>query len=152
MNVGEENEPLCLESDCEVSGRSAIISDEGDSVWLYLTSTSGDDFERDCWLFNKPSAAAEPDLEHYEAESLPPPAPAAYADAAGTRECPSEEHFELEWSEDGESALVLLDGVPLGLVSSHEEQGMPRHLLRESGWGRPWDDALVGRLFPARGR
>jgi hypothetical protein len=152
MSEGEDGEVLCLESDCEASGRIAIVSDEGDSVWLYLTRTSGDDFERDCWLFNKPSAPGMPDLDRYQADSVPPPAPAEYIDAAGTRECPSEERFQLQWSDDGESALLLLDGVPLGLVSSQEEHGVSRYLLRESGWGRPWDGALVQRLFPAHSR
>jgi hypothetical protein len=35
------------------SGRTAIIADEGDSVWLYLTDPSGEGVTTDCWLMNR---------------------------------------------------------------------------------------------------
>jgi hypothetical protein len=142
-----DDEGLCLELDCEASGQSAIIEDMGDSVWLLLTLPGGSGIARDCWLFNKPSAAAEPDLERYEAESLPPPVPASLMHPDGVRDVPAEERWSARWSDDGHSVVVAVDGIDLGMASMSEEHGMSRYLEQECGWGRGWDDAALKRLF-----
>ena len=142
-----DDESLWLEFDSEASGRSAIVEDMGDSVWLFLTPPGESGIERDCWLFNKPSAPAEPDLAKYESESLPPPAPASLVHAEGTREVPAEERWSARWSDDGNSVVVAVDGIDLGVASISEEHGMSRYLEQECGWGRPWDDAVLKRLL-----
>jgi hypothetical protein len=145
--MSDDDESLCLELDCETSGRSAIIEDMGDSVWLFLTPPGESGIDRDCWLFNKASARAQPDLEEYESESLPPPVPLNLIHPEGTREVPAEERWSARWSDDGHSVVVAVDGVDLGVASMSEEHGMSRYLLEECGWGRPWDDAVMKRLF-----
>jgi hypothetical protein len=147
MSDSGSDEVLWLELDCEASGRSAIIEDMGDSVWLFLTPPGGSGIDRDCWLFNKPSAAPEPDLEHYHGESLPPPVPASLRHAEAVRDVPAEERFSVRWSDDGEAVVIAVDGVDIGVAAMSEEHGMSRYLLAECGWGRPWDDAVLKRLF-----
>jgi hypothetical protein len=142
-----DDEGFCLELDCEASGRSAIIDDMGDSVWLLLTPPGGSGIDRDCWLFNTPSAPAEPDLEKYESESVPPPVPARLMHPEGAREVPAEERWSARWSDDGHSVVVAVDGIDIGVASASEEKGMSRYLLEECGWGRPWNDAALKRLF-----
>jgi hypothetical protein len=143
----DDEENLWLEFDCEASGRSAIVEDMGDSVWLFLTPPGDSGIDRDCWLFNKASAAAQPELGKYEAESLPPPVPAQLMQAEGTRDVPAEERWSARWSDDGQSVVVAVDGIDLGVASMSEEHGMSRYLTQDCGWGRPWDDALLKRLF-----
>ena len=138
---------LWLEFDCETSGRTAIVEDLGDSVWVFLTAPDGSTIERDCWLFNKKSAAPEPDLERYRSQSIPPPAPASLIHGAGRRDVPAEEHWSARWSQNGDSVVIAVDGIDLGLASTGAESGMSRYLVEECGWGQPWDDALLRRLL-----
>lgn len=141
------DEELWLEFDCEASGRTAIIEDLGDSVWLFLTPPDESSIERDCWLFNKSSAPAEPEVERYRARSLPPPVPAALRHPEGTRDVPAEERFGARWSDDGDSVIISVDGGDVGMASAVQELGMSRYLLEACGWGEPWDDAVIKRLF-----
>jgi hypothetical protein len=129
-----------------VSGRAVIIADEGDSIWAYLTESGTIRPERDCWLFNKPTAANDPDLEQYRAASLPPPAPASVIDAAGVIDAPQAAHWSVRWSDDGTAAVVALDGVDIGVMAMAEPRGMSRHLREAGPWGRSWDAQFVERL------
>ena len=74
-----------LTQEHERSGRTAIVADEGDSVWLYLTEPHAATIAADCWLFNRiaaPSAEVlHVRLDDYRARALPLPAP---ADTVGT--------------------------------------------------------------------
>jgi hypothetical protein len=137
--------PLSFRS--TVSGRHAIVSDEGDSIWLYLTSPGSTRPERDCWLLNKPSAAAEPHLPDYKTAGLPPPAPASIIDEAGVRELPSADRWSARWSSDGETVAIAVDGVEIGLATITEPRGIALYLTKTSPWGRPWDATLVARLL-----
>jgi hypothetical protein len=143
MQDHDEDDELLLEFDSEASGRTAVIADEGDSVWLYLTHPTEPEIERDCWLFNLPTAAAEPDPEMYAAQSAPPPAPARFITPEGTQQMPDAARIRVHWSQDGHSVAVLLDGVAIGVASIELEHGYSRYLREAGPWGLPWDEAGV---------
>jgi hypothetical protein len=145
----DDDDDLWLEFDCETSDRVAIIEDLGDSVWVFLTPPGESSIEQDCWLFNKPSAPLEPDVDSYRERSMPPPVPAQLIRAEGRREVPSEARFSARWSPDGHSVSIAIDGVEVAVASASLERGMSRYLTEECGWGSPWDDALLKRLFSA---
>jgi len=145
----DEDDDLTLEFDSEASGRSAVIADEGDSIWLYLTHPTRAEFERDCWLFNTPKAPDDPELERYEQQSVPPPAPARFINEGGVRPTPSEKSISVRWSADGNAVAVLVDGSPVGLASMSAECGMSRYLRESCPWGEPWDDARWVELLGA---
>jgi hypothetical protein len=137
------SEPLLLGIRSEVSQRTVVIADEGDSVWAYLTRPDSLRPERDCWLFNKPSAAASPDLDRYREASLPPPAPASAIDPAGVLDSPASARWSVRWSDDGDAAAIVCDGVDVGLLAAGEPRGMARHLRERGPWGLPWDAQRV---------
>lgn len=147
MQDHDDDESLLLEFDNEASGRTALVADEGDSVWLYLTHSAQSEIERDCWLFNTPGAPDEPDPAEYEAQSSPPPAPQHFITEQGKRAVPEERQFRVRWSADGNSVAVLLDGAPLGIATMTEERGISRYLKEPGAWGRPWDQARFVALF-----
>lgn len=147
MEDHDEDDELVLEFDSEASGRTAVIADEGDSVWVYLTRPDDSAIERDCWLFNKPSAPAEPEPDDYQGEGTPPPAPARFLVAKGPEPMPDERSYGVRWSKDGHAAAVLINGVPIGVVAAHWTQGMSRFLCETCAWGRPWDQAELASLF-----
>jgi hypothetical protein len=63
------------------------VSDEGDSIWLYLTGPDSERPVRDFWLLNTPAAAAEPDRTRYRESKRSPPAPASIIDRHGVQDC-----------------------------------------------------------------
>jgi hypothetical protein len=137
---------LLVESRSEASQRTIVVADEGDSVWVYLTRPGTLQPERDCWLFNKPSAADVPDLSRYRDASLPPPAPASTIDPAGILPSPESAAWSVRWSDDGEAAVVVCDAVDVGLLALSEQRGMARYLRERGPWGIPWDAQLVALL------
>jgi hypothetical protein len=82
-----------------------------------------------------PTAATDPDLEHYRAASLPPPAPATMVAAAGVLAEPASGRWHARWSAAGDAAAVVLDGVDVGVLAVGEPRGMSRHLLEAGPWG-----------------
>ena len=139
-------EPLFLTSRSAASNRAAIVAEDGDSVWLYLTGPGSTRPERDCWLLNTPSAASEPDPERYRSEGLPPPAPAEIIDPKGVQKAPEPKRWNFLWSPNGDAVAVAVDDIVIGVVAVAEARGFSRHLLRSGPWGNAWDPDVVARL------
>ena len=131
----------------EVSGRTVFVSDEGDSVWGYLTHAGTLQPERDCWLFNTPGAPLSPDISEYRSTQRPPPAPAVMVGAGGVQDLPSAERWSVRWSRAGQSVAIALDGLDIGVIAAAERRGISRHLTQSGPWGGRWDDVLVARLL-----
>src|SRR5690349_2840006 len=134
---------LFVSERCEQSGRSAIVSEEGHSVWLYLTVPDAGTIQRDCWLFNTPRAVDQSDLEWYRKRSLPPPAPPDLVRSGGVREPGSIHQWSFRWSKRGDAVVVLADDEPFGFVALAMPRGISRFLLGSSDWGNAWDDTAV---------
>ena len=78
------HETLCQSLPHGQSRRTAIVSHERGSVWLYLTKPHSRDIERDCWLFNSSEAPEQLDIAQYRGEA--PPAPRHVMTEAGVRD------------------------------------------------------------------
>ncbi|MDH5674303.1 MAG: hypothetical protein OEZ06_19270 [Myxococcales bacterium] len=141
------HEPVFISAWNAESERTAVVAEEQDSVWLYLTEPDGEQPTHDCWILNTPAAPDEPDLQRYEEARSPPPAPRRLIEAEGKRAVPESSSWEFLWSDDGETVAVSLDGELLGLISSEIERGFSRHLREDSAWGNAWDDELLGELL-----
>lgn len=142
--VVEENRP---------SGRTAIIADEGDSVWLYLTEPRKDAIAADCWLFNLGRPMSQADLESrfaaYRARAAPPPAPLEVLLPEAIRPpVPDHPRLWVQWSADGEAVAACADDVVLGFIAPGERRGYSRYLSRAGPWGIPFDGELCRRLIP----
>jgi hypothetical protein len=132
-----------LTSRSSSSRRTAIVCEEEDSVWLYLTAPDSETPERDCWLLNKPSASPNPDMEAYRARSAPPPAPARFISPEGVRELPPRDRWTFRWSEAGDAVLVAVDGRPIGFVGLAYPRGISRYVVRDTPWGSTWNEEAV---------
>jgi hypothetical protein len=128
------------------SQRMAIIADEGDSVWLYLTVASGDEVTADCWLMNRIPAPRYSDLaenqgaERYRDVGLPPPAIAEVVGDGAFRDEPlhaSRCHFT--WAADGQSVAAYYGTELLGFIAWGEPRGFSKFLRVASPWGEPLD-------------
>jgi hypothetical protein len=136
----------------ERSGRTAIVADEGDSVWLYLTEPHLRAIAADCWLFNRvvapPTADSEPQLSSYRAQALPPPAPSGMVGPGAVRTSLIDS-VHVEWSPDGNAVAAWAEAELIGFITPGRRRGFSRFLLAEGPWGAPLDLELYERSFPA---
>ena len=136
------------------SGRTAIIADEGDSVWLYLTEASGDGVMADCWLMNRIPAPRYAELaenegaERYRDEGLPPPAIAEVVADGAFRPTPLEAaRCRFTWAANGESVAAYYGTELLGFIARGEPRGFSRFLKVASPWGEPMDLERYSEIF-----
>jgi hypothetical protein len=138
--------PLHLEALSVASGRRAIVSEDGDSVWLYLTAQHDLGIERDCWLFNTPTAHPSRDHSAYRAWGLPPPAPPELLTPESVRDPSELRDWRFYWSGPGDEVAVVADGQGLGIVSLHHPRGFARLITAASAWANVWNPELFERL------
>ena len=141
-----------ISSEDERSGRAAIIADEGDSLWLYLTEAGGEPIVADCWLANRVAAPSGAELEQrsdeYRRQEVPPPAPRDFVtDDARLEGTLDAARFRFAWSADGDAVAVWVDDALAGFIAAGEEGGFSARLHTECAWGRPLARELYARLF-----
>jgi len=140
------SEPLLVISEPhESSQRTAIVADEGDSVWLYITESNSADIVGACWMSNAAGIPDEPDLQSYTKQNLPPPAPASVLHTGGTITEALEKRWELAWASDGHAACLFVDGEARGIITP--SGGYSRFLQQVCPWGKPWDGQVFTDLF-----
>jgi hypothetical protein len=138
-------EPLYIDDQNEDSKRWAIVADEGDSVWLYLTEPDGTRPIADCWLLNK--IPAPDDTAKYKTTKSAPAATKAYVSASALRAVPNQENLKIQWSEDGHSVTVIEAGEILGFIAAGSKYGWSKELIAEGPFGKPLNIALYLELF-----
>ena len=136
------------------SHRTAIIADEGDSVWLYLTDASGEGITADCWLVNRIPAPRYAELaetegaERYRGEGLPPPAIAEVVAEGAFRAAPLDAaRCRFTWAANGESVAAYYETELLGFIAHGEPRGFSRFLRVASPWGEPLDLERYAEVF-----
>lgn len=145
-------EAFWLSSEHQGSLRSAIVADEGESLWLYLTEPGGGEIAADCWLFNRVPSPTRDELKarraEYAAAGQPPPAAADVVDEGallvGALDA---SRVAIEWAPDGEAVAVSVDGALAGVITSAERRGYSAHLRDACPWGRPLSRELRARLL-----
>ena len=130
-----------------VSGRAALLEEDGDSCWLYLTAPGDAHLVADCWLYNC-RVFERAELRTWD-RSRPPPAPRELVGPAAVFGRAQRGRLTLRWSTDGGAVAALLDGQPLGYIAPDTRRGCHRALAAAGPWGAPFDEDQYGRLFGA---
>ena len=144
---------ILLVGEHEESGRRALIADEGDSVWLYLTHPGAMAIAADCWLYNRIIAPSAAQLKEraaaYRARGLPPPAPADLVgpDAVRPRH-PATPDIRFTWSRRDGGVAAWERGQLIGFIAPGHPRGFSRFLTGECPWGAPLDLELYEHMFP----
>ncbi|MFN2602571.1 MAG: hypothetical protein ABR582_07440 [Gemmatimonadaceae bacterium] len=141
-----------LSSEGAASGRSAIVADEGDSVWLYLTVAGRREIEADCWLFNCIDAFDSSEFRsraaEYRERGEPPPATRDVVDTdSRLRDELDASRIRFLWSPDGEAVAAVIDGSIAGFIDANPQRGFSAHLIRNCPWGSPLEMNEFERLF-----
>ena len=130
------------------SRRTAIVREEVDSVWLYLSRPGETRPEVACWVVNTIDAPRVPDFAAYRNQSAPPPLPATQL--AGTPPDPRQGDWSLRWSRDGHAVTALLDEHPIAFVVAGRSRGYARYVKAGADpWALPWDEDLFATVFSA---
>jgi hypothetical protein len=137
--------PLFLSVQHPESMRHAIVSDEGASVWLYLTEPASSRPSADCWLFN--TIPAPTDLSNFQSRNGPPPAIQQFATPSSQRQPPNPTEVTFLWSSDGHSIALLIKGELFGFICAGDRKGFSKNLLTSGPWGAPVDATLYTAIF-----
>lgn len=130
----------------EESGRTAVVHEEVDSVWLYLSRPGEARPDVACWVLNTPDAPPVPDFAAYRSQSAPPPLPVAQVDGAPPD--PRHGRWSLRWSRDGHAVAALLDEQPIAFVVGGRSRGHARHVKAGANpWALPWDEDAFAAAF-----
>jgi hypothetical protein len=100
------------------SSRHAVIEDDGEVAYLYLTERGRQNIVASAWIYSRTNF---PD--------------------------PTERDWTFLWSDDGESVAVLADGHPLACIVGAVGPGYSRELEAGSSLGHAWDDTTYARVF-----
>jgi hypothetical protein len=134
------------------SDRVAIVADEGESVWLYLTEPGGEPVARDCWLINRVPAPTAESLqarrEELRERQLPPPAPQEVVHGPAQLEGVLDaSRVSFAWTPDGDGVGAWIDGALAGFILADEPRGRSARLRVSCPWGEPMDLARYAERF-----
>ena len=104
-----------------MSLRWAIVEDNGEVTWLYLSAPQSLKPVAACFLYNQPDAPL---------------------DQLG-------KGIYFRWSVDGNSVAVLFGDLVMGFIADAKRPGFSRLLKSEGSLGNPMDTALYERTFRA---
>jgi len=132
-----------------LTGRTAVVEDDGDSAWLLLTHIDGFKIAADCWLYNR-RRFAQSELATWPRDR-PPPAPDDFIDPRALRNKPLSGPLTFVWDRQGESVAVRAEGTIFGFIAAGEQRGYSQYLRKVGPWGAPFDARLYRRLFESDG-
>jgi hypothetical protein len=114
---------LFLSDHSAQSLRRAVVEDDGDVAYLYLTAPQLTKIAATAWIYNRTSSVF-----------------GACRDVAAA-------DWALLWSQDGHSVAVLAADVPLACIVNGTNPGYSRGLTAPTSLGNTWDDLVYARIF-----
>lgn len=138
---------IFLNSKNALSGRTAILEDDGQVAYLYLTAPSSTKIERDVILYMRIQPITEGEWKKIMATKSTPRLPINMASTTAVIEDPAEREFEFRWSQDGSAVAALRHGVPLAFTSVNERLGYSKAVAVTSPFASLWEQAKYDEVF-----
>jgi hypothetical protein len=138
---------IFLSSKNAVSGRTAILEDDGQAAYLYLTAPSSARIERDVILYMRIQPITEGEWRKIMMSKSTPRLTIHIASTTAVIKDPVEREFELRWSQDGNSVAALRHGVPLAFTSATERLGYSKAVAVTSPFASIWEQAKYDEVF-----
>lgn len=137
---------IFLEQKNEVSGRFAVVEENGTSAWLYLTPTNGEGIERDAFVFSPIEPAEKLNIDEIKNGDTPILTKSVASEEAVIPNV-GESDLSFKWSKDGHSVAILYKNRPLAFIKSKEKSSYSKALSKESFFGKPWDQNVYHETF-----
>src|SRR3989338_625433 len=132
---------IFIEQKNNISGRFAIIEENGTGAWLYLTPMSGEGIDRDAFIYSLIEPAEKLNIDEIKNGDTPILTKAVASELAVITNA-NESELAFKWSADGNSVAVLYRDDPIAFINSGEKSSCSKSLSKESFFGRPWDQSL----------
>lgn len=129
-----------------LSQRWAILDDNGNSAWLYLSRPGVQQPEKDAFAYSPVEPAAELNIDAIR-QGIPPILPRDLASDEAVIHAMDTAQINFLWAADGESVAVAYQGRLLAMIVSGSERGYSAALARDGEFGLPWDEAVFERHF-----
>ena len=139
------SENLFLDEQHAVSRRFAVLEDDGNSAWLYLTEPNCERPCADAWVYNRIAPPSREDVASFRPS--PPPAAAGFARDTALCASPEKHQWAFLWSADGESVAVTKDGQAVACIIAGKKRGYSRELVKDGPWGSVWSDSVFAEAF-----
>ena len=141
-----ESDRLFLSARSTVSGRHAILEDDGFAVLLYLTTPTDTKPAADCFVYSVVPPTDE--LVTPQDTGGPPILLRRFASERALQpDVPANSH-RLEFSPDGHSVAVFIRGEPWAFIARDEPLGHSKSISAAGPFGQPWNHQLFDDLFP----
>ena len=129
----------------DASGRHVTLEDDGYSAWLYLTSQSKYEVIATAFVYSRV------ELPEYRVmpfgRSGPPLLLRQFGTSVAVQRSVAQDSLRIQFSHDGNSAVVLLHGEPWAFVTYDQKDGYSKALSVAGPFGYPWDDQLYHEHF-----
>jgi hypothetical protein len=138
---------IFLSDENPVSGRWAILEDNGNSAWLYITKPGTQQPEKDAFVYSPVQPIERLNIEDIKEHGAPPILTKDLATDSSVLLNAKASEFRFRWSADGESVSVLYLGKPISMIVKESERGYSSALGKEGFFGLPWDQAVHDSHF-----
>ena len=133
----KETSIIWLADTHRLSGRTAVLDDDGESCWLYLCADGGRSILKSVFVYSP----VEPvDRATWKKKISAGEAPVLIADYASGAAVVAERYpddFAFRWREDGDAVAVLFRDVAIAVVSVDEKHGSSKAIGRSGPFGDP---------------
>lgn len=147
LNGAHEPEPdLFLKEMHPVSSRCAVLEDDGQAGWLYLTAVGEMRPEKDAVVYGRVLVPAD-DAIAAARSGAAPPLGLEFASAEAVMLDPVPSDFRFQWTADGQSVVVFHQDIPRAMIIAASERGYSRAIARSGFYGLPWDEAVYEQNF-----
>jgi hypothetical protein len=144
-NAASESKRLFLSVRSTVSGRHAILENDGFAVLLYLTAPNDTKPAADCFVYSVVPPTEELVAPH--GTSGPPILLRRFASEVALQpDVPANSH-RFEFSADGHSVAVFIRGEPWAFIARDERRGYSKSISVAGPFGQPWGQQLFDDLF-----
>ena len=131
------------------SQRHAVLDEEGDVAYLYLTEPKVPRPEADVIAFSTGRLLTESEAKKVAEQGAPPPLTIAAASKEAIVADAKASEFTFVWKPDGESVCLLHKGRPVAMIVrvGSTFTGYSRAIAREGSYGKPWSDETFKAVF-----
>ena len=140
-------EEIFITDNNPITKRWAILEDNGNSAWLYLTKSGTQQPEKDAFVYSPIQPAESFDVEEIKEKGTPPILPKELATDSSVILNAKSKEFSFNWSKDGESVSVLYKGKPISMIVKGTERGYSTSLSKNGFFGLPWDQSVYDKNF-----
>jgi hypothetical protein len=137
---------LLIKSQNSVSGRSAVVEDNGRSCWLYLTETSGEGIAKDAFVYSPIEPVEKLNIEEIKNGEAPVITNSFASDTAVLTN-PDESLLAIVWSSDGHSVSVNYANKPLAFIQGIKLGSYSKSLSKDGAFGQQWNQKEYDGTF-----